>query len=475
MPRLVQIRPPAPRRGSAPARAASRGTAYVETYGCQMNEAESDLVRAQLERAGYRIVQDPGQADVVLLNTCAVRERAEARVLGRTTQLLAHRATRPDQVIGLLGCMAEHLREKIAERAPHIGLVVGPDAYRRIGDLVDEARAGRRVLDVALDRNEVYAGLDELHGAVPLRANVTIQRGCDKFCTFCVVPFTRGRERSVPPGEVLRRVRAAVEGGAKEIVLLGQTVNSYRHEDVTFADLVRAVARTDGVLRVRFTSPYPVDFSDDLIEVLATEPAVCPQVHLPLQSGSDAVLDRMKRGYRRDDFLALVERLRAAVDGICLSTDVMVGFCGETEADHRATLATMEAVRFDTAFCFAYSDRAITYASKKLADDVPEAVKKRRLSEVLALQDRHTKDSLARRHGRTIEVLVDGPARRKDRLLGRCRHFWNVLLPLDSAAPGDLVRARVTGSTGRALLAEPLSPRLASDEDAPPSPTVHDV
>ncbi|RMG95041.1 MAG: tRNA (N6-isopentenyl adenosine(37)-C2)-methylthiotransferase MiaB [Deltaproteobacteria bacterium] len=433
-----------------------------------MNEAESALVRGQLRRAGYRLVRDPAEADVVLLNTCAVRERAEERVFGRTTQLLAHRRHRPDQVIGILGCMAEHLRASIRTRAPHVGLVVGPDGYRRIGEMVDAARDGRPVVDVTLDRREDYAGLDESEGITGPRANVTIQRGCDKFCTFCVVPFTRGRERSVPPREVLRRVRGMVEAGAREIVLLGQTVNSYRHEDATFADLLRAVARVDGVARVRFTSPYPVDFDDALIEVMATEPAVCPQVHLPLQSGSDTVLDRMGRGYDLATFVHLVERLRAAIPGICLSTDLMVGFCGETEDDHRATLAAMEAIRFDTAFCFAYSDRGITRASKRLSDDVPPEVKRRRLAEVIELQDGHTRASLSRRVGDEVEVLVEGTARRGDRLLGRCRHFWNVLLPLGSAQPGSIVRARVEGSTGRALLAHPMEGPSSHPANAAP-------
>ncbi len=460
---LVQIRrraggdippleaPESPGGGGAP-------RVYLETFGCQMNEADSALIAGRLQEGGYVRVRDPAQADVVLINTCAIREKAEDRVVGRTSQLLQHRADNPGLVIGITGCMAEHLKTRVAERAPHVTLVAGPDSYRGIAALVDRARAGERVIDTKLDKTEVYEALTEDPDDDGVSGFVTIQRGCDKFCTFCVVPFTRGRERGVPPREVLRAVRARAAAGYREVVLLGQTVNSYRWEDVGFAELLAAVHEIDGIERIRFTSPYPVDFSPALIDALARLPKLCPQVHLPVQSGSNAVLERMHRGYTREEFLALVERLRAAVPGIALSTDVMVGFCGESEADHEQTLSLMEAVRFDTAFMFAYSDRGITYAAKKLDDDVPEATKKRRLQQVIALQEQHTRASHTALVGTRQRVLVHKVSRRGDRMVGRTPSFHKVLLPRDAGAPGELCEVTIVGSTGHSLRADEPAP-----------------
>ena len=450
---LVQIR-----RGQGEGRtAAPRDTTatgarvYVETFGCQMNEADSALIVGQLQRGGYRSVNDPSDADVILINTCAVREKAEERVYGRTSQLLVHRRQNPDLVIGITGCMAEHLRDKLATTAPHVQLVAGPDSYRRIGELIEKARAGERAIDVSLDKEETYTGLDGVPKDDGVSAFVTIQRGCDKFCTFCVVPYTRGRERGVAPREVLRQVRTMAAAGYREIVLLGQTVNSYRWEDVTFARLLRTVAEIDGIERVRFTSPYPVDFSDEVIDALAEEPKLCPYVHLPVQTGSDRMLTAMKRGYTRDEFLRLVDKLRAKVPDIALSTDIMVGFCGETDEDHAETLSLLHRVRFDSAFMFAYSDREITYASRKLIDDVPPETKKQRLRQVIDLQESCTRQSHAARVGKLEPVLVNGPSKRNDCLVGRSARFQNVLLPLGLGEPGDLVQCRINKSSGHSL------------------------
>jgi tRNA-2-methylthio-N6-dimethylallyladenosine synthase len=361
-------------------------------------------------------------------------------------------------VIGITGCMAEHLKDRVSERAPHVTLVAGPDRYRDIAALVDRARAGERVIDTQLDRDEVYEGLDPHAGddESSTSAYVTVQRGCDKFCTFCVVPYTRGRERGVPPGEVLRAVRARVQQGAREVVLLGQTVNSYRHEDVSFADLVRAIHEIPGLARIRFTSPYPVDFTDELVRTMAELPKVCPQVHLPVQSGSDRVLERMRRGYDRGAFLKLVDRLRTAIPDVALSTDLLVGFCGETEEDHAQTLALVEEVRFDAAFMFAYSDRGITYAARKLVDDVPPEVKQRRLHEVIERQEVHTRRAHDRRVGTHTEILLGGPSRRGDHRIGRSPHLQNVLVPLSAGQPGELLPVEITASTGHSLRAVPL-------------------
>lgn len=434
---------------------------YLETFGCQMNEADSALIAGQLAHGGYRRVPSPDEADVVLINTCAVREKAEERVWGRTSQLLKHRATNPNLVIGITGCMAEHLKEQVGERAPYVTLVAGPDAYRDISSLVDRARGGEAVIDTKLDKTEVYEGLDGHPDDDGVSGFVTIQRGCDKFCTFCVVPYTRGRERGVPPREVLRQARTLAQAGYREVVLLGQTVNSYRWpdpsagHDVRFSDLLRAVATIDGIERVRFTSPYPIDFSPDVIAAMAEVPEICPQVHLPLQSGANPVLERMRRGYTAEQFVDLVAQLREAIPDIALSTDILVGFCGETEQDHAKTLQMVEDIRFDSAFMFAYSDRGITYAGKKLADDIAPEVKKRRLLEVIARQEVHTTAAHDRRVDTVQPVLVSAVAKRGDAMLARNLHYQNVLLPLHCAEPGQVIDVRITQSTGHSLVAVP--------------------
>ncbi|MCY1062427.1 tRNA (N6-isopentenyl adenosine(37)-C2)-methylthiotransferase MiaB [Nannocystis sp. SCPEA4] len=457
MTRLVQIRgtkpAPAPPANAPELPPVAGPRVYVETLGCQMNEADSALIVGQLAARGYVRVPDPAAADVILLNTCAVREKAEERVYGRTSQLLRHKKDNPDLVFGITGCMAEHLRDKVQKQAPHIGLVAGPDSYRRIGVLVDRARAGERVVDVTLDRDETYEGLDGVPDDDGVSGQVTIQRGCDKFCTFCVVPYTRGRERGVAPREVLRQARHLAEHGYKEIVLLGQTVNSYVWEDASFADLLRALAAIDGLERIRFTSPYPVDFTAQLIATMAELDKVCPYIHLPAQSGADRMLTAMKRGYSRAEFVDLVGRLRAAIPDLALSTDLMVGFCGETEDDHAETLSLMREIRFDSAFMFRYSDRGITYAARKLQDDVPDEVKGRRLQEVIELQEQHTRASHQARVGKRERVLISGLSHRGDRLLGRTPRFQSVLLPLGTGTPGQTVEVDIAATTGHSLIA----------------------
>jgi tRNA-2-methylthio-N6-dimethylallyladenosine synthase len=461
MSQLLQIgkRAPGTGTGTDVDGTGSAGAVYVETYGCQMNVADSDLIGGLLASAGYRKVAEPEAADVVLLNTCAVREKAEERVLARAVSLGALKRRRPGVVLGVVGCMAEHLEGAIAERAPAVDLIAGPDSYRRIVDLVATARArdaetGAVVMDTQLDKAETYEGLSGARGGDGVSGFVTIQRGCDKFCTFCVVPFTRGRERGTPPREVLRQVRDHVAAGYREVVLLGQTVNSYRHEDVTFAELLRAVARVPGLARVRFTSPYPVDFTDDVIAVIAEEPTVCKYLHLPVQSGSDSVLARMRRGYTVDDFRRLVARLRAAMPDLALSTDILCGFSGETLADHAATLALMREVRFDSAFMFAYSERDLTFAAKKLPDDVAPAEKKRRLAEIVALQESISAEVFAAQIGKRERVLVHGPSRRSaDQMMGRTDGFKTVILPPGIGAPGELLDVVIERATMATLFA----------------------
>jgi tRNA-2-methylthio-N6-dimethylallyladenosine synthase len=427
---------------------------YLETYGCQMNVADSDLMLGLLDRGGYARTDDPGAADLILINTCAVREKAEERVFARAS-MLGHGKARPDVVLGITGCMAEHLKDEIRRRAPYVDVVIGPDGYRRLLDSVEQARAGDSVTDTRLDREETYAGLDPLPGATMTGGavgHVTIQRGCDKFCTFCVVPYTRGRERGAAPREILRQVRALVAGGVKEVQLLGQTVNSYRWEDVGFAALLRAVAAVDGVERVRFTSPYPLDFADDVVAAIAETPAICKHVHLPLQSGADGVLERMRRGYDFATFRALYDKLRA-VPGIAITTDLLIGFNDESEEEFRATLRAQEELRFDGAFTFAYSEREGTYAARKMPDTVPAEIKQRRLAEVIAAQQRITGEIMAAQIGRRERLLVEQASKRSpDELMARTDAFRAVIVPAaPGVGPGSFVDATIVRATHKTL------------------------
>lgn len=454
---------PLGKRATPPVRPAPAGDGprvYVETYGCQMNVADSDLIGSVLAGAGYGTATRADEADVILINTCAVREKAEERVIARATELGTLKRKRPGMVLAVVGCMAEHLKEGLAERAPAIDVIAGPDSYRRMPELLAAATAGAGAgprVDVRLDKSETYDGISGAEGGDGVSGFVTIQRGCDKFCTFCVVPFTRGRERGAAPREVLRQVRELAQAGYREVTLLGQTVNSYRwpdpgaaERDVTFAELLRAVARIDGIDRVRFTSPYPVDFTPDVIAALAEEPKLCKHVHLPIQSGSDTVLERMRRGYTVADFRGIVAALRAAMPAIALSTDILCGFSGETDDDHRATLDLMREVRFDTAFMFAYSERDLTYAAKKLPDDVAPEVKARRLAEIVEVQNRISADVFAGHVGRRERVLVTGPSKRDPaQLIGRTDGFKTVILPAGVGAVGEFVDVTI----GRANMA----------------------
>jgi tRNA-2-methylthio-N6-dimethylallyladenosine synthase len=434
---------------------------YVETYGCQMNVADTDLIGGLFAQGGFVRAEAPEQADVILLNTCAVREKPEERVFGRVAELAALKGRRPELVLGVVGCMAEHLKGALAERAPAVDVIAGPDSYRRLLDLCRQAgTAGSAphepLVDVQLSRDETYEGLDAAGGGDGVSGFITIQRGCDKFCTFCVVPLTRGRERGTSPGEVLRQARAFAAAGYRELTLLGQTVNSYRWQDVRFSDLLRAVARTEGIARVRFTSPYPVDFTPDVVAAIAEEPRVCKHVHLPLQTGSDAVLARMRRGYDYAGFLGVVRALRQAVPGIAISTDLIVGFCGETEEDHQRTLAAMEEIRFDQAYMFAYSERSGTAAARRLPDDVPHEVKRRRLSEVIQLQNLHSLAANQRKVGEIERVLIHRRSRKRaDQLLARTDSFKAVILPAACGLqPGDWGEVRIDRATSATLYGE---------------------
>lgn len=425
---------------------------FIETYGCQMNVADTELMYGGLQQEGYELASSLDDADVILLNTCAVREKAEERIYGRASQLLRFKYTRPDLVLGITGCMAEHLKDRILERAPYVDLVVGPDAYRRLPDLIAQTGAGDPVVDVRLDKSETYEGMTAARGE-GVSGWISIQRGCDKFCTFCIVPYTRGRERGTSPREVLRQARELSAMGYREVTLLGQTVNSYRYEGIDFADLLRSVAETPGLERIRYTSPYPVDFSTKLIETLSELENVPEYLHLPVQSGDDDVLSRMKRGYTVDEFRRIVDELRAHMPDIALSTDIIVGFPDETEEQFERTLALMAEIEFDFAFMFAYSEREGTFASKRIEDTIPEGEKKARLRRLIDQQEQIGLRRYQRRIGQTVEVLVEGEARKGNGdWHGKSRDFKTVVFPgYADVRPGQIIDVAIDRCTAHTL------------------------
>jgi tRNA-2-methylthio-N6-dimethylallyladenosine synthase len=423
-------------------------TVYVETYGCQMNVADTELILGTLGSHGYERVDAPDAADVILLNTCAIREHAEARVLGRLGDLARFKARRPAVRLGVTGCMAQHLRDKLREAAPHVDLLVGPDGYRHLPALLD-AETSDPHIGLRLDPDETYADLPVAREQ-GVRAWVTIMRGCDRFCTFCIVPYVRGRERSLPGPLLVEQVRRLADEGVREVVFLGQTVNAYRCDGWDFPRLLRETSGVAGLRRIRFTSPHPAEMSDATIDAMADCEAVMPQLHLPVQSGADAVLARMARDYTVDAYERLVERLRSRVAGLALSTDVIVGFPGETEADFAATEDLMARTRYDSAFLFKYSAREGTRAYK-WADDVVEHEKARRLERLIALQERVSAERNRAQIGRRVEVLAEGPAKRPEGwMVGKSRDFRTVVFP-GPASPGDLVTVRVESASSHTL------------------------
>lgn len=442
---------------------------YLETYGCQMNVSDSEIVASVLQAAGFGLTHDPERADVVLINTCAIRENAEQKVRRRLQELRARkRRHQPDLTLGVLGCMAERLRHNLLDEEQLVDLVVGPDAYRDIARLLtDTHETGQAAVNVQLSREETYADIAPVrYDSNGISAFVSIMRGCDNMCSFCVVPFTRGRERSRPVESILDECSALVDRGFREVTVLGQNVNSYRTtlggNTVDFAELLSRVSDISPDLRIRYSTSHPKDCSDDLLHVHRERPNVCNYIHLPVQHGNTDVLARMRRTYTRDEYLDLVERARRIVPGVALSTDIIAGFCGETEEEHRDTLTLMEAVRYDLAYMFMYSERPDTYAARKYVDDVPEEVKKRRLSEIIDLQTRISAENNARDVGTEQVVLVEGPSRRSaDRLCGRTDGNRMAVFDHDGVEAGRYVRVRITDSTSATLLGETVGP--ASD------------
>ena len=424
----------------------TRPTVYIETYGCQMNVSDTELMLGSLEASGYRAVDGPEGADVILVNTCAIRDHAEQRVVGRLGELKRH--MRPGTVLGVAGCMAQRLGPTLLSQARHVSLVVGPDGYRALPQLLEGARTGERVTATSFDLEEHYEDFAPRRFD-KVKAWIPVQRGCDYRCTYCIVPYTRGSERSRRLADVVREAEQVVRDGMSEVVLLGQTVNSYHDGAHDFADLLRAVGRVDGVRRIRFTSPHPNDFSERAVAAIAEVEQVCEHVHLPMQSGSTRVLKRMLRRYSAEGYRDCVARLRSAVPGLNLTTDIIVGFPGETEDDFAETLAMVGDLAFEDAYTFKFSPRDGTPATRMdPATFVPDDVASERLGRLIAAVRAGARGRNLRLLGTRHEVLVEKAARRGEMLQARTRDFKTVMVPADGVEVGGYYQVELTGTTG---------------------------
>ncbi len=442
---------------------------YVESYGCQMNFSDSEVVASIMTNNGYSTTRNIDEADVVLINTCSIRENAEQRVRNRLTEFKHRKDQKPDLVVGILGCMAERLKKSLLEEEKLVDLVAGPDAYRDLPNLVDEVGTGQKAVNVLLSRDETYADISPVrldHGGIS--AFVTIMRGCDNMCSFCVVPFTRGRERSRDPQTIVEECKDLLSKGYKEVTLLGQNVDSYRwnltskgvvkdenQQTTNFAQLMEMVALVSPELRIRFSTSHPKDMTDDVLEIMAKYENICPYIHLPVQSGHSAVLERMNRGYSREWYLERIDAIRRFMPDCAISTDIITGFCGETDEEHEATISLMQQVKFDFAYMFKYSERPKTLAERRFADDVPEEVKAKRLNEIIDLQLKHSKLSNEKQVGQTVKVLIEGTSKRsEEHLCGRNGQNAMVIFPRENYEKGQYVMVKITSCTSATLLGE---------------------
>lgn len=430
---------------------------FIETYGCQMNVADSEVVASVMKMAGYDLCTSADEADAIFLNTCSVRENAENKIYHRLEALNAERRKGRRFIIGVLGCMAERVKEELLEKHG-VDLVAGPDAYLTLPDLTAQAETGHKAMNIELSTTETYRDVvpRRIALAQPISGYVSIMRGCNNFCHYCIVPYTRGRERSRDVESILREVRDLEERGYKEVTLLGQNVNSYRFERdghiIAFPELLRTVAETAPGMRVRFTTSHPKDMSEDTLHVIAEMPNVCRHIHLPVQSGSDRILKLMNRKYTREWYMGRVEAIRRIIPDCGLSTDIFVGYHSETEEDHQMSLSLMREAAYDSAFMFKYSERPGTYASKHLPDDVPEEVKLRRLNEMIHLQTELSAEANKRDEGREFDVLVEGFSKRSnEQLCGRTGQNKMVVFDKGTHHIGETVRVKITGSTSATL------------------------
>ena len=429
-------------------------TYYIETYGCQMNVADSELVAGLLKKSGYKETKSEIDASAIFLNTCAIREHAEDKIHSRLGTLRKLKKERPDILIGILGCMAQHVKDDILHNKPYVDFVLGPDSYRRLPNLLKRQEYTRdSIVDTRLSRFEVYEDLfpSRKEG---INAWVSIMRGCDKFCTFCIVPFTRGRERSRNISSIIEEVKKAVNLGFLEITLLGQNVNSYQSNKIRFPELLDSVSQIKGVKRIRFTSPHPKDIDDKMLFIMRDKSNICNSVHLPLQAGSDRILKRMNRTYTKSEFISLAKRIRNVLPDCSLSTDIIAGFPGETDKDFEETLDVMEQIKFDSAFTFKYSQRPGTKATE-YSDHVHKKVKDKRLQELIDVQQRHTLKRNQETIGKRVKVLVEKNSKKsKNFWAGRTDNNKWVLFPKEETQIGDFVNVRIVDARGISLFGE---------------------
>jgi len=444
---------------------------YIESYGCQMNFSDSEVVASIMSENGFSTTRDLEQADVVLINTCSIRENAETRVRKRLTEFKKKKADNPDMVVGILGCMAERLKKSLLEQEKLVDLVAGPDAYRDLPNLIDEVGTGQKAVNVLLSRDETYADISPVRlDKGGISSFVTIMRGCDNMCSFCVVPFTRGRERSRDPQTIVQECKDLFDKGYKEVTLLGQNVDSYRWNitnkgeiknkalpTVNFAQLLIMVAKVSPDLRVRFSTSHPKDMTDEVLTAMAAYENICNYIHLPVQAGNSEVLKRMNRGYTREWYLERIEAIHRIIPDCAVSTDIISGFCAETDEEHEETLSLMDIVTFDFAYMFKYSERPKTLAERKFEDDVPEAVKSKRLTQIIEKQQAHSLASNKRRIGRTEKVLVEGVSKRsEEHMSGRTGRNSMVVFPKGNFEKGDYINVRIVDCTSATLLGEAL-------------------
>ena len=433
----------------------SRPKVYIETYGCQMNVNDSEVILSILQDAGYALTENIEEADVILANTCSIRDNAEQRIWGRIDQFKIQKRKREGVVIGIVGCMAERLKDKLLTA---VDLVAGPDSYRSLPSLLEAVAPGSPQINVLLSHEETYAEISPVRlDKNGVSAFISIMRGCNNVCSYCVVPYTRGAERSRDPETILNEAKELFENGYKEITLLGQNVDSYRWEspkgNVSFAQLLEAVAKISPELRVRFSTSHPKDISDEVIYTMAMYENICKHIHLPVQSGSSIMLEKMRRKYNREWYLERVKKIRSVIPDCGLTTDVIAGFCGETEQDHMDTLTLMEEVVFDSAFMFAYSERPGTLASRKYPDDIPYETKTARLNEIIALQGRMSLKSNEKEIGKIQKVLVEGPSKKNpDELCGRASSNKMCVFPSRGEKAGDYCYVQVESVTSATLI-----------------------
>jgi len=440
---------------------------YIETYGCQMNVADSEVVAAVMGERGYSITTDQHEADAIFINTCSVRDNAEQRIWGRLRLFNSYKKKRKGLIIGMIGCMAERLAEELLEKKV-VDLVAGPDAYRDLPFLIDKANEGEAAINVELTIDETYDSLvPKRLGEGSISGFVSITRGCNNFCTYCIVPYTRGRERSRDPKDILNEVADLAKSGYKEVTLLGQNVNSYKWEVEgqkradKFPDLLKMVAESQPNMRIRFTTSHPKDLTERLLKVMASKPNICHHIHLPFQSGSSKILKLMNRKYDRDWYLRRIESIRTIIPDCGLSTDIFSGFCTETEEDFQETLSLMEEVRFDIAFMFKYSERPGTYSAKYMKDDVPEEVKSERLTRMIELQSRISLENNKSDIGKIVEVLVEGRSKKSEKeLIGRTSQNKVVIFPAMDHKKGDLITVKIERCTQTSLIGTAISPKL---------------